>query len=68
MLNISDSWPETPLLCNFNTLVEILLSSTDLLESDEYMTFSISILSVGLTKKEILDLSLRKYENFLCEN
>ena len=68
MLNISDSWTETPFLCNFNTLVEILLSSTDLLESDEYMTFSISILSVGLTKKEILDLSLRKYENFLCEN
>ena len=32
------------------------------------MTFSISILSVGLTKKEILDLFLRKFEKCLCEN
>ena len=32
------------------------------------MTFSISVLSVGFTKKEILDLSLRKSENFLFEN
>ena len=32
------------------------------------MTFSISFLSVGLTKKEILDLFLRKSEKCLCEN
>ena len=40
---------------NFNVLVEILLGPTDLLESDEDMTFSISVWSVGLTKKEILE-------------
>ena len=38
---------------------------TDLLESNEDMTFSISVLSVGLTKKEVLDLFLRKC---LCEH
>ena len=32
------------------------------------MTFSISVLSVGLTKNEILDLFLRKSEKCLCEN
>ena len=32
------------------------------------MKFSISVLSVGLTKKEILDLFLRKSEKYLCEN
>ena len=32
------------------------------------MTFSISVLSMGLTKKEILDLFLRKSEKCLCEN
>ena len=32
------------------------------------MTFSISVLYVGLTKKEILDLFLRKSEKCLCEN
>ena len=48
---------------NFNILVP-----TDLLESNEDMIFSISVLSVGLTKKEILDLFLRKSEKCLCEN
>ena len=43
-------------LSNFNVLVGILFSPTDLLESNEDMTFSISALSEGLTKKEILDL------------
>ena len=38
-------------LCNFNILVAILLGSTDLLESNEDMTFSTSVFSVGLTKK-----------------
>ena len=32
------------------------------------MTFSISVFSVGLTKKEILDLFLRKSEKCLREN
>ena len=47
-------------LSNFNTLVGILLGPTDLLESNEHMAFSISVLSVGFTKNEILDLFLRK--------
>ena len=55
-------------LSNFNILVGILLGPTDLLESNEDITFSISVLSVGLTKKEILDLFLRKSEKCLCEN
>ena len=56
-------------LTNFNILVGILLGPTDLLESNEDMTFSISVLYVGLTKKEILDLFLRKSElKYLCEN
>ena len=55
-------------LSNFNILLGILLGPTDLLESNEDMTFSISVLSVGLTKKEILDLFLRKSEKCLCEN
>ena len=62
ILNISDSWLEMSFLSNFNILVGILLGPTDLLESNEDMTFSISVLSVGLTKKEILDLFLRKSE------
>ena len=55
-------------LSNFNILIGILLGPTDLLESNEDMTSSISVLSVGLTKKEILDLFLRKSEKCLCEN
>ena len=55
-------------LSNFNIIVGILLGPTDLLESHEDMTSSISVLSVGLTKKEILDLFLRKSEKYLCEN
>ena len=55
-------------LSNFNTSVGMLLGPTDLLESNEDITFSISFLSVGLTKREILDLFLRKSEKCLCEN
>ena len=66
ILNISDSWLEISFLSNFNILVGILLGLTDLLESNEDI-FSISVLSVGLTKKEILDLFLRKSEKYLCE-
>ena len=32
------------------------------------MTFSVFVLSVRLTKKEILDLFLRKSEKCSCEN
>ena len=56
ILNISDRWLEMSFLSNFNILVGILVSPTDLLESNEDMTFFISILSVALVKKEILDL------------
>ena len=55
-------------LSDFNTVVGILLGPTDLLESNEDMTFSISVLSVGLTKKKILDLFLRTSDKCLCEN
>ena len=56
-------------LSNFNILVQILLGPTDLLESNEDMlAISISVLSVGLAKKEILDLFLRNSEKCLCEN
>ena len=55
-------------LSNFNILVGLPLGSIDILESNEDMIFSISILSVGLIKKEILDLFLRKSEKCLCEN
>ena len=55
-------------MSNFNILVGILLGPTDLLEYNEDMAFSVSVLSVGLSKKEILDLFLRKSEKSLCEN
>ena len=55
-------------LSNFNILVRILLGPTNLLESSDDMIFSISVLPVGLTKKEILDLFLRKSEKCLCKN
>ena len=55
-------------LSNFNILIGILLGPTDLLESNEDMIFSISVLSVGLIKKEVLDLFLRKSEKCLCES
>ena len=50
-------------LSNFNILVGILLGPTDLLESNEDMVFSISVLSVGLIKKEALDIYLRIQKN-----
>ena len=68
ILHNSDSCLEMSFLSNFNILVGMGLGPTDLLESNEDMTFSISVLSVGLTKKEILDLFLRKSEKCLCEN
>ena len=50
-------------LSNFNILVGILLGPTDLLESNEDMVFSISVLSVELIKKEVLDIFLRIQKN-----
>ena len=55
-------------LSNFNILIGILLGQTDLLEPNEDIIFSISVLSVGLIKKEVLDLFLRKSKKYLCEN
>ena len=54
-------------LSTFNTLVGILLSPTDFLESNKDMIFSISVLSVRLIKMEILDLFLRKSEKCFFE-
>ena len=68
ILNISDSWLEMSFLSNFSILVGLLLGPTDLLEPNKDMSFSISVLSVGLTKKEILDQFLRKSGKCLCEN
>ena len=45
-----------------------MVGVTDLLESNEDVTFSISVLSAGLTKKETLDLFLKKIRKILCEN
>ena len=68
ILDISDSWLEMSFLSNFNTFIGILLGPTNLLESNEDMISSISDLSVGLIKKETLDLFSRKLEKCLCEN
>ena len=68
ILNISDTWLEMSFLSDFNILVGILLDPTDFLESNEDMTFSASALSVGLTKKEILDLFFKKiWKMFMWE-
>ena len=63
-----ESWLKMSFLSNFNILVRMLLGPTDLLQSNEDMTFSVSVLSVRLTKKEIWDLFFRKSEKCLCEN
>ena len=52
ILNISDIWLEMSFLSNFNTLVGILLGPTDLLEANEDIIFSISVLLAGLKKKK----------------
>ena len=68
IFNISYSWLEISFLRNLNTLVGILFGSADLVESKGDMTFSISVLSMGITKKEILNVFLKKSEKFLCDN
>ena len=65
---MSDSWLEISFLSNFNILVGILVDPTDSLESNENMTSSVSVLSVGLKKEETLNLFLRKSQNIPCEN
>ena len=53
---------------NLQNSLGILLGSTDLLESSQVMVFSIYVLSDALTKKEVLDLFLRKSKKCLCKN
>ena len=53
---------------NLQNTLGILLGSTDLLESSQVMVFSIYVLSDALTKKEVLDLFLRKSKKCLCKN
>ena len=65
---MSDSWLEMSFLSNFKTLVGMLLGRTDLLEFNEFMAFSISVFSLGLTKKETLAIFLRKSEKCFSEN
>ena len=55
-------------LSNFNILVGILLGPTDLLESNEDMVFSISVLSVGLIKKGSIRYIFKNPEKCLCED
>ena len=52
ILNISDSWVNMSFLSNLSISVGILLGSTGLLELNEDMTFSVSVLSVGLKKRK----------------
>ena len=52
ILNISDSWVNMSYLSNLSISVGILLGSTGLLELNEDMTFSVSVLSVGLKKRK----------------
>ena len=68
IIYISDSWLEISFISTFNTLVRILLGLTDLLEYNEKMIFSISVLSVILITKEMLDQFLRKSKKCLSEN
>ena len=55
-------------LSNFDILVGILLGPTDLWESNEDMTFSISFLSVGLRSvfKKIWNMVMWKWKMKLC--
>ena len=59
ILNISDSYLEMSLLSNLNVLVGILLGPTDLLESNDDITFSISVLSMGLTKENLKNVYVK---------
>lgn len=47
-------------LSNLIILVRILLGPTNLIESNEGMTFCVLVLSVGLTTKETSDIFLRE--------
>ena len=52
-------------LSNFNILIGILLGPTDLLESNEDMIFSNSVLSVGLVKKEVSSIFEKIRKKFM---
>ena len=65
ILNISDSWLQMSFLSNFNILIGILLGPTDLLESNEDMIFSNSVLSVGLVKKEVSSIFEKIRKKFM---
>ena len=52
ILNVSDRWVNMSFLSNLSISVGILLGSTGLLELNEDMIFSISVLSVGLKKRK----------------
>ena len=68
ILNILDRWLEMSFLSNVNILVGILLGPTDFLEFNKDMTFSISVLSVGLTKKgNIRSIFKKIWEMFMWE-
>ena len=55
-------------LSNFNILEGILLGPTDLTESNEDMTFSISVLSVMIEKRGDLIFIFKKIRKmFICK-
>lgn len=53
-------WLKLSFLINLIILVGILLGQTNLIESNEGMTFCVLVLSVGLTTKETSDIFLRE--------
>ena len=64
-LHISDSWLEMSFLSDFNSLVGTLLGPTDLWESNEDMTSSISVLPVGYIFKIIWKMCMWKWNIML---
>ena len=65
ILNISDSLLEMSFLSTFNTLVGILLSPANLLESNKDMIFSISVVSVRLGNGNIRSIFKKIRKMFL---
>ena len=66
-LKISESSVEISFLRSFSILVAILLGPVDLFGSREDIILITSYLSVGLRKKKLPDLLLRKLEKCLWE-
>ena len=67
MLNISVNWLEISFSSNVYIFIGIQLGATDLFESSEDIMFCISELLVGLRKKELRVLFLRKYDKCSCK-